>query len=213
MDMYKRKIKIKYFNKSLNFFRRMIFYKKGKVLLLSIFLSIPSSVFANVIFEVVLKDTDIKYMVIPTLVQIGMVIIYSIFNFLDFCVGLRSSKNDGKEFDFGKVLDSTIKYVAVIFAGFTFMMTGIIGEIANSKTIWWGSLVCLFIFWFLANFYEFGSIGKHIEEYRGQKYPIFKFFDRVVNSTEKRVIQKIDSFDFLESKKVDEIKKEVNDEI
>lgn len=183
------------FSKSLiAFFYKVFFFKKGASLLFSFVTSFFMTISFTQFFNIVTKDADQKAMIIPLICQTFHLMIFTPLVSIDFVFGKRASRIIRKEpFNADKLVDTVVKYISTGI--FTFMLMGlsVVGEIIDSKWIWWGSLIILNTFWVMSNGFEYSSIGRHFKELRGYKPKIFVLFDKVLDVLQLKILNKIDS--------------------
>lgn len=192
---------------AIGFLVKMFAYKKGSSALFSLSMSILLTFSIDNYINIFMKDTDPKATLVPVFIQIVMLAIFLIFNFFDFLLGVRvSKKKNGDDFNWDKVFDTTAKIVGICLITFMVMFLAIMAEVVNSDWAWWIAMVSQSFLWILANGFEFGSIGRHIENLKGSKPRMFMFFDNVLEALQRKAIDKIDSsFNIL-----DEVDREEN---
>ena len=178
---------------AVTFLVKIFTYKHGASALLSMMISISMTIGLHKYIEVFMKDTDPKATYVPILIQIVMLAIFLLLNFFDFLLGVRvAKKKKGERFDWDRVFDTTAKIVGISLITFMVMFLAIMAEIVHSNWAWLVAMSSQCFLWILANGFEFGSIGRHIEELKGSKPRIFVFFDRVLEALQNKAIDKID---------------------
>ena len=110
-----------------------------------------------------------------------------------------------EKFYWGRVWDTFAKMFGIVFITAMLMIFSMVFESLDSRYLWWASFTPLCFLWILAIGFEFGSLGRHIKELRGSKPDIFLFFDKVLDSLQKKAIEKIDNpFNILDNEKDNE---------
>lgn len=187
---------------ALNFLFKIFTYKKGASVLFSMATSIFLTISIDKYVTIFMKDTDPKVMFISVLIQIVMLAIFLLLLTYDFLLGVRvSMKKKGEDFNWDKVFDTTAKIVGIGLLTTMVMFLGMVSESVDSRWAWWVATSSQSFLWILSNGFEYGSIGRHIENLRGDKPAMFKFFDRLLETLQNSAIKKIEnSFNILEDK-------------
>lgn len=181
-------------------------FKKGAGFLLSLFLSIPLTISTTEIFGAVLKNTDVKNLVVPIFVEVAGFTLYFLFNLADFGAGIwfaisHAKKHNLKDFFDGEKLYKTLwKMLGVLLLTILIMFIAILSEIIGASYAYKFFIFALTLVLTLACLYEFRSIGKNIEKRTGSKPEIFGFMDKVLDKIQRRTLKEIDKADVLNDK-------------
>ena len=192
-----------FFQIAFDFLLKILAYKKGASALLSFVVSISLSASLSNYIALFMEGADKKVMIMPLIIEIIMFFIFFMLCLLDLRYGAVVAINIKKEkFDWGRVWDTFAKMFGIVFITAMLMIFSMVFESLDSRYLWWASFTPLCFLWILAIGFEFGSLGRHIKELRGSKPDIFLFFDKVLDSLQKKAIEKIDnSFNILDNEK------------
>lgn len=183
-----------FFKVALAFLVKIFAYKKGASALASLFISVSISFSLNHYIDIFMSGTDKKVMLMPIFVESAMFFLFFMLCLLDLKYGSKVALEIREEhFDWDRVWDTAAKMFGIVFITSMLMVFSIVFESLNSRTLWWASFTPLCFLWLLANGFEFGSLGRHIEALRGSKPDIFRFFDSALNALQKKAIEKIDT--------------------
>ena len=202
INFYKN-FKMGFFQIAFDFLLKILAYKKGASALLSFVVSISLSASLSNYIALFIEGADKKVMIMPLIIEIIMFIIFFMLNLLDLRYGAKVAIVIKKEkFDWGRIWDTFAKMFGIVFITAMLMVFSMVFESLDSRYLWWASFTPLCFLWILAIGFEFGSLGRHIKELRGSKPDIFLFFDKVLDSLQKKAIEKIDnSFNILDNEK------------
>ncbi len=192
-----------FFQVAFDFLMKILAYKKGASALVCFVSSISITALLNQYYDLFVKDTDLKVLFMPIFVEVIMFCIFFMLCLFDLRYGSKvAMKFRNEEFDWDKVWDTAAKMFGIVFITAMLMIFSMIFESLDSRALWWASFTPLCFLWLLANGFEFGSLGRHIEALRGDKPDIFKFFDNVLNVLQRKALDKIDnSFNVLDDEK------------
>ena len=192
-----------FFQIAFDFLLKILAYKKGASALLSFVVSISLSATLSNHIALFMEGADKKVMIMPLIIEIIMFFIFFMLCLLDLRYGAVVAISIKKEkFDWGRVWDTFAKMFGIVFITAMLMIFSMVFESLDSRYLWWASFTPLCFLWILAIGFEFGSLGRHIKELRGSKPDIFLFFDKVLDSLQKKAIEKIDnSFNILDNEK------------
>ena len=192
-------------------------FKKGAGFLLSLFLSIPLTISTTEIFGAVLKNTDVKNLIVPIFVEVAGFTLYFLFNLADFGAGIWFAISHAKRynlknfFENEKLYKTLWKMLGVLLLTILIMFIAILSEIIGVSYAHNFFIFALTLVLTLACLYEFRSIGKNIEKRTGSKPEIFGFMDKVLDRIQKRTLKEIDNANVLNDK-ADEISFEPEEE-
>ena len=79
------------------FLIKMFTFKKGSGLILSTFIASIVTISTNQVFVAVLKNTDVKNLVLPVFVEVGGFTLYFLFNIADFGAGIWYTFTNAKK--------------------------------------------------------------------------------------------------------------------
>ena len=181
-------------------------FKNGSGLILSVLLSVPLSFTTNKMFEAVLKNTEMKNLVVPIFVEIAGFTLYFLFNLADFGAGIwfaisHAKRHNLKDFFENEKLYKTLwKMLGVLLLTILIMFIAILSEIIGVSYAYEFFIFALTLVLTLACLYEFRSIGKNIEKRTGSKPEIFGFMDKVLDRIQRRTLKEIDKADILNNK-------------
>ena len=192
-----------FFKIAFDFLLKILAYKKGASALLSFVVSISLSATLSNYITLFMEGTDKKVMIMPFVIEIIMFIIFFMLCLLDLRYGATVAMRVKKEkFDWSRVWDTFAKMFGIVFITTMLMVFSMVFESLDSRYLWWASFTPLCFLWILAIGFVFGSLGRHMKELRGSKPDIFLFFDKVLDSLQKKAIEKIDnSFNILDNEK------------
>lgn len=181
-------------------------FKKGAGFLLSLFLSIPLTISTTEIFGTVLKNTEVKNLVVPIFVEVAGFTLYFLFNLADFGAGIWFAISHAKRynlknfFENEKLYKTLWKMLGVLLLTILIMFIAILSEIIGATYAHKFFIFALTLVLTLACLYEFRSIGKNIEKRTGSKPEIFGFMDKVLDRIQRRTLKEIDNVNVLNGK-------------
>ena len=187
-------------------------------MILSSFLSLFITISTSELFTAVLKNTEVKNLVLPIFVEVGGFTLYFLFNIADFGAGLwfaisnaQKTKTNGF-FEKDKLYKTLWKMLGVLLLTILIMFIAILSEIIGASYSYKFFVFALALVLTLACLYEFRSIRKNIEKRTGSKPDIFFFMDKVLNAIQKRTLKEIDKSNIMGEEKTD-FQEEENSEI
>ena len=178
-------------------------FKKGAGFLLSLFLSIPLTISTTEIFGAVLKNTDVKNLIVPIFVEVAGFTLYFLFNLTDFGAGMwyaiaHARKHNLKDyFEEEKIYKTFWKMLGVLLLTIMISLIAIVSEIIGASYANKFFIFATVVIFTLACLWEFRSIGKNIEKRTGSKPEIFEFMDKVLDKLQKRTLKEIDNVNVL----------------
>ena len=188
------------------FIIKIFTFKNGSGFILSSFLSFFITISTSELFTAVLKNTEVKNLVLPIFVEVGGFTLYFLFNIADFGAGLwfaisnaQKTKTNGF-FEKDKLYKTLWKMLGVLLLTILIMFIAILSEIIGASYAYKFFIFALTLVLTLACLYEFRSIGKNIEKRTGSKPEIFGFMDKVLNAIQRRTLKEIDKADVLNGK-------------
>lgn len=192
-----------FFKIAFDFLLKILAYKKGASALLSFVVSLSISASLSNYISIFMDGTDLKVMIMPIIIESIMFTFFFMLCLLDLRYGAKVAIEIKKDkFDWGRVWDTFAKMFGIVFITAMLVVFSMVFESLDSRYLWWASFTPLCFLWILAIGFEFGSLGRHIKELRGSKPDIFLFFDKVLDSLQKKAIDKIDnSFNILDNEK------------
>lgn len=200
------------------FIIKIFTFKNGSGLILSSFLSFFITISTSELFTAVLKNTEVKNLVLPIFVEVGGFTLYFLFNIADFGAGLwfaisnaQTTKTNGF-FEKEKLYKTLWKMLGVLLLTILIMFIAILSEIIGASYSYKFFVFALALVLTLACLYEFRSIGKNIEKRTGSKPDIFFFMDKVLNAIQKRTLKEIDKSNIMGDEN-EELQEEGNSEI
>ena len=191
---------------AISFLIKMFTFKKGSGLILSTVIASLITISTNQVFIAVLKNTEVKNLILPVFVEVGGFTLYFLFNIADFGAGIwytiaNAKKNNTKAvFDKDKLYKTLWKMLGVLLLTILVMFVAILSEIIGASYAWNFFVFALALVFTLACLWEFRSIGKNIERGSGSKPEIFYFMDKVLNAIQKRTLREIDESNILKGK-------------
>ena len=203
----------------ISFLIKMFTFKKGSGLILSTVIASIVTISTNQVFVAVLKNTDVKNLVLPVFVEVAGFTLYFLFNIADFGAGIwytiaNARKNNTKAvFDKDKLYKTLWKMLGVLLLTILVMFVAILSEIIGASYAWNFFVFALALVFTLACLWEFRSIGKNIERGSGSKPEIFYFMDKVLNAIQKRTLREIDEANILKGKSEEQNFEAPTDEI
>ena len=201
------------------FIIKIFTFKKGSGLILSSFLSLFITISTSELFTVVLKNTEVKNLVLPIFVEVGGFTLYFLFNIADFGAGLWFAISNAQKtkmngfFEKDKLYKTLWKMLGVLLLTILIMFIAILSEIIGAYYSYNFFVFALALVLTLACLYEFRSIGKNIEKRTGSKPDIFLFMDKVLNAIQKRTLREIDEAKILKGKSEEQNFEAPTDEI
>ena len=195
-----------FFSIGVKFLINIFTFKKGSGFLLSIFLSVPLTISTTEIFGAVLKNTEVKNLIVPIFVEVAGFTLYFLFNIADFGAGIWFAISHAKKynlknfFENEKLYKTLWKMLGVLLLTILIMFIAILSEIIGVSYAYNFFIFALTLVLTLACLYEFRSIGKNIEKRTGSKPEIFGFMDKVLDRIQRRTLKEIDKADVLNDK-------------
>lgn len=203
-----------------NFLIKIFTFNKGSGVILSSFLSLFITISTNEMFNAVLKNTDVKNLIVPIFVEVGGFTLYFLFNIADFGAGIWFAISHAKKYNLknffknDKLYRTLWKMLGVLLLTILIMFIAILSEIIGAYYAYKFFIFALALVLTLASLYEFRSIGKNIEKRTGSKPEIFGFMDKVLNAIQRRTLKEIDKANVLnESNDEQEIVEEPTEEV
>lgn len=200
------------------FIIKIFTFKNGSGLILSSFLSLFITISTSELFTAVLKNTEVKNLVLPIFVEVGGFTLYFLFNIADFGAGIwfaisnaEKTKTNGF-FEKDKLYKTLWKMLGVLLLTILIMFISILSEIIGASYSYKFFVFALALVLTLACLYEFRSIGKNIEKRTGSKPDIFFFMDKILNAIQRRTLKEIDRINIIGEEK-EGFKEEENSEI
>ena len=105
---------------AISFLIKMFTFKKGSGLILSTVIASLITISTNQVFIAVLKNTEVKNLILPVFVEVGGFTLYFLFNIADFGAGIwytiaNAKKNNTKAvFDKDKLYKTLWKMLGVL---------------------------------------------------------------------------------------------------
>ena len=200
------------------FIIKIFTFKNGSGFILSSFLSFFITISTSELFTAVLKNTEVKNLVLPIFVEVGGFTLYFLFNIADFGAGLwfaisnaQKTKTNGF-FEKDKLYKTLWKMLGVLLLTILIMFISILSEIIGASYSYKFFVFALALVLTLACLYEFRSIGKNIEKRTGSKPDIFFFMDKILNAIQRRTLKEIDRINIIGEEK-EGFQEEENSEI
>lgn len=200
------------------FIIKIFTFKNGSGLILSSFLSFFITISTSELFTAVLKNTEVKNLVLPIFVEVGGFTLYFLFNIADFGAGIwfaisnaEKTKTNGF-FEKDKLYKTLWKMLGVLLLTILIMFISILSEIIGASYSYKFFVFALALVLTLACLYEFRSIGKNIEKRTGSKPDIFFFMDKILNAIQRRTLKEIDRTNIIGEEK-EGFQEEKNSEI
>ena len=110
----------------------------------------------------------------------------------------------GEHFNWDRVWDTVSKIFAILFITSMLVFFSMVFESLQSRYLWWITFIPLCFLWVLAISFEFGSLGRHIGELRGNKPEIFVFFDKLLEVLQTSALNRVK--DTIDNVKQEDIK-------
>lgn len=176
---------------------KMAIFKKGSLSILSFSLSIG----VYEVWKKLMIGVNVRDLFLPILIFCVGFILYFIFLCADLHTGLQVAKyqsyirNKGKRVDYVKsykLYRTLWKLLGVTLMGSLLMITTLILILISYDFLQKTVLLISLTVWILAAGFELHSIGENHKKRYGYKPRIFRFFDIILNSFEKKVINKVD---------------------
>lgn len=188
------------------FLMNIFTFKKGSGFLLSLVLAIPVTITTDNLFDAVLKNTELKNLVVPLFVEVAGFTLYFLFNLTDFGAGVwyaiaHAKKHNLKDFfEEEKIYKTFWKMLGVLLLTVLIALIAIVSEIIGAYYANKFFIFANVVVFTLACLWEFRSIGKNIEKLTGSKPEIFEFMDKVLDKLQKRTLKEIDNVNVLNGK-------------
>ena len=190
-----------------SYLKKMVIANNGGLAGLSAIVGVPLSIF-SISLDKLFKDADYDKVIIPITAHVFFLIFYALFNFIDFATGIRAAKKEcelklgrkasRREYvDMDRVLDTMWKFFTIILI--TTMVTATIYICVASQVLNWfyvPLMIVLVVLWFIANGYEFISIGDNIKRRTGKMPKVFTRFEKVLDKVSEKAIDKLDDSSF-----------------
>lgn len=181
--------------------------KGGAPFLLSSFISLFSVLMlrlSEIIGTFTMNVDNVDFGVL-VLIEGGFLIFYGFFTVVNLMTGLQAAKFEHKTsgrkggfINVDKLWKTIWKTLGMLLLTGMIMFLSIMLSYMDFKAFYWGGVWFLIVIWLLANSYEFYSIGDNLKRRHGTKPSIFAFWDKVLQSLEKKIINKIDNSSFEE---------------
>lgn len=173
--------------------QKSLIYKNGSLFTLSFFGAIS---FDFIIKEMV-KGIELKRLYLSIAIAAVGFLIYLLFSIIDFITGMQAAKHEtqisGKVFvPRSKMMYRTlwkITGLALLIVLLTMLL--LVVQIGQMDWLYKPVILSLLILIFLGCGFEFHSIGENIERRSGRRPEIFKFWERLLNTIEKRIMKNI----------------------
>ena len=180
-----------------SFIGKLFLFKKGSLVLLSSALSAGALFYINEM----LKDTEVRRLVIPIFTHIVGFCFFFSFVLVDLATGLwnakyqneisvKPQKNYIKSY---KLYRTLWKVLGVLLLNTMITFLCLFTEIIDGEYSYYFTLWALVTVWLMASGFEFHSIGENIEKRTGSKPEIFGFMDKILDAIQRRVLRKIDT--------------------
>lgn len=186
-------------------FKIILFWKNGAITLISFVASFFSTIILTKLNDIFFKNADPQYIWTPIVLETLMIVIFHFMITIDFYFGHRVAVSIRKEkFDWDRCFDTIAKECAIILMTSVVVVFAIISGSLKIETSIFGMNLSLSIvltgvlsfIWFYTIWFEFGSIGRHIENLTGIKYPIFAFFDDLMKWVKKNTLDRASNLSF-----------------
>ncbi|WP_283640123.1 phage holin family protein [Mesonia mobilis] len=188
---------------ALMFFKKTFSYASGAL----IFISTPIAIAMTEVFNTIFRNVDQRDLILPLFLSFISFVLYGIVFIGDFLTGLRASKIEAslrnrKDFvQSSKLWRSFWKFFGVsvillILTVFSLMMT-----VFESRFFYTTFLIAIPAVMLMVILYEYHSIGENHKRIYGYKPKYYSFFDRLAETIEDGIINRITSWFGKETKK------------
>lgn len=176
---------------NLTIITKAIAYKKGS----GAIISLVSSFGIIKILKDVFGHVEERDVVLPVLVACFGIMIFFVFFLFDLIFGLVASKFESrgeKDWIKSSKLYHSIGKIGGVLLIIVLLLVLNLSALAVGRSWLYDSTLYIMIFInFLASAFEYHSIGENIKRRHGTKPPIFMFFDKLTDTVEKGVINKV----------------------
>lgn len=154
-------------------------------------------------FDIIIKGTDPKNLVLPVVVEVVGIIMFTIFSLIHTTTGLQASKYEYKQkhnlqvvnlrdwFDNDKIWKMYWKTLGVVFFTTLIMLITLLTEITGNKYIYITMLWLQVTILFLACGFEFQAIGNNLTRAGKEKYDIFILVDKLISIVQNNFTSKL----------------------
>ena len=189
----------------LKFLLKIFTYKNGASVTFSFLSSLLVSLGINKYTEWFMHGADKKIIYMPMFVETVMFIPFLFICTMDLRYGSKVAiEKKGEDFNWDRVWDTVSKIFAILFITSMLVVFSMVFESLQSRYLWWITFIPLCFLWVLAISFEFGSLGRHIGELRGNKPEIFVFFDRLLEVLQTSALNRVK--DTIDNVKQEDIK-------
>lgn len=154
-------------------------------------------------FDIIIKDADLKNLVLPIVVEVVGIVMFTIFSLIHTTTGLQAAKYEYKLrnntqitrfsdwFDSDKIWKMYWKTLGVVFFTTLIMLITLLTEITGDKYLYITMLWLHVTILFLACGFEFQSIGNNLTRIGKEKYNIFILVDKIISIVQNNFTSKL----------------------
>lgn len=154
-------------------------------------------------FDIIIKDTDMKNLILPVVIEVVGCLIFFIFSLIHTTTGLQAAKYEYKRdnkvniakmvdwFDSDKIWKMYWKTLGVVFFTLMIMLITMLTEITGDKYLYITMLWLHVTLLFLACGFEFQSIGNNLTRIGKEKYNIFLLVDKIISIVQTNFTSKL----------------------
>jgi len=173
--------------------QKSLIYKNGSLFTLSFM----GAISFDFIIKEMIKGIELKRLYLSVTIGAVGFLIYLLFSIIDFITGMQAAKQEtqtsGKVFvPKSKMMYRTLwKITGLTLLIVLLTMLLLVVQIGQMDWLYKPVILSLLILIFLGCGFEFHSIGENIERRSGKRPEIFKFWERLLSTIEKRIMKNI----------------------
>ena len=181
----------------IGFFTKFSTIKHASSVLLSFMTSSVLAISIETINQIFFKDSEIKNIYIPVIIEGFMILVYLGMVIGDFYYGVRASiKVEKVPFEASRILDTTVKVIATILMTSVVMFLCMVAETTDSAWLRFPAIVLLLLIWLIVILNDYLSIGDNIKKLYGSKPKIFSVVEDILAIIVKKAINSIENNSF-----------------
>lgn len=173
--------------------QKSLIYKDGSLFTLSFM----GAISFDFIIKEMIKGIELKKLYLSVTIGAVGFLIYLLFSIIDFITGMQAAKQETQTLGEVFVPKSKMMYRTLWkITGITLLivlltMLLLVVQIGQMDWLYKPIILSLLILIFLGCGFEFHSIGENIERRSGKRPEIFKFWERLLSTIEKRIMKNI----------------------
>lgn len=186
----------------LTYLSKVVVVKNGVFKIIGLTIAAPASYGVYKYIDIVFNGADMKKILVTLTIEIGMLLIFSIFSTIDMAIGIQASLYENAKIEnplpanqvikSSKLWSTFWKCFGVVALTILLTFLAIIAILLEAEVVTWFTIWALLGFWFMACSYEFYSMGENLaRKNNGKKPRVYEFFDKVLEALQQKAIDKI----------------------